>query len=139
MRRYDDLVEVRRGAVGDTVLGAEAPAQFLWRGRLWKVRVVLARWVETGAWWHSTQAQAVLGTDDGAVRGRAAGATSDEESVLPVGASFDLLGEREMWRVEAGRGAVRSCDETGDSGDLGVFELSFDTSDGRWLLVGCDD
>ena len=83
--------------------------------------------------------RAVLGTDDGAVRGRAAGATSDEESVLPAGASFDLLGEREMWRVEAGRGAVRSCDETGDSGDLGVFELSYDTSDGRWLPVGCDD
>lgn len=42
MRRYDDSVEVRRD-------GAEAPEQFLWRGRLWKVRAVLARWVDAGA------------------------------------------------------------------------------------------
>ena len=44
MRRYDDQVEVRKGADED-------PDQFLWRGRLWQVREVVAHWVETGAWW----------------------------------------------------------------------------------------
>ena len=44
MRRYDDPVEVRKGADED-------PDQFLWRGRLWQVREVVAHWVETGAWW----------------------------------------------------------------------------------------
>ncbi|HET8602910.1 MAG TPA: DUF6504 family protein [Marmoricola sp.] len=47
MRRYDDPVEVRKGA-------SEGPEQFLWRGRLWQVREVVAHWVETGAWWRST-------------------------------------------------------------------------------------
>ncbi len=44
VRRYDDLVEVRKGADED-------PEQFLWRGRLWQVREVVGHWVETGAWW----------------------------------------------------------------------------------------
>ncbi len=124
MRRYDDPVEVRRGAVDDTVLGAEAPVQFLWRGRLWKVRAVLARWVETGAWWQSGRAQAVIGTgDDG----------GDGAATDTLARPADLLGEREVWRVEAGRGGL------GTAGDTGVFELSLDWSDGRWLLVGCED
>jgi hypothetical protein len=100
MRKYDDPVEVRRG-------DAEDPAQFLWRGRLWKVRAVLAHWVETGPWWQAT------GTD---------------------GAAVDLVAERELWRVEAGRGRdVSGLDVAG------VFDLSFDWTDGRWLLVGCAD
>lgn len=43
MRSYGDPVQVRRGA--------DAPDQFLWRGRLYVVRDVLAHWVETGCWW----------------------------------------------------------------------------------------
>jgi hypothetical protein len=74
MRQYDDPVEVRRGE-------AEDPDQFLWRGRLWKVRTVVAHWVETGPWWQGTQ----------------------------DGAATDL------------------------------FDLSFDWTDGRWQLVGCQD
>lgn len=101
MRRYDDPVEVRRGET-------EGPDQFLWRGRLWKVRAVLAHWVETAPWW---QAQA---------------ATADE---APAAVGADLLVERELWRVEAGRGISST----------GVFDLSFDWSDGRWQLVGCAD
>lgn len=96
MRRYDDPVEVRRGMVREQ----EAPEQFLWKGRLWQVRAVLAHWVETGAWWTRSETTA------------------------------DLLGEREMWRVEAARGAL-------DGG--GVFDLAFDWSDGGWQLVGCED
>ena len=121
MRRYDDPVEVRRGRVDGTVQEG-APAQFLWHGRLWKVRAVLASWVETGAWWASREVDAVLGTDASSAGG------------LAVRATPDLLGERELWRVEAGRG---SADHP--AGSTGVFELSFDHDGGRWALVGCDD
>jgi uncharacterized protein DUF6504 len=119
MRRYDDPVETRMGLVS----GVEGPEQFLWRGRLWKVRAVIAHWVETGPWWQSGSARAVIGSD---------------EPVTPAtpgtGRGADLLGERELWRVEAGRGPVGGA---GDGG--GVFDLAFDWSDGRWALVGCAD
>ena len=117
MRRYDDPVEVRRGTcdTGDgSGDGSGDPAQFLWRGRLWKVRAVLAHWVETGPWWQSADVRAVVGSDDGV-------------ATLPGG---DLLVERELWRVEAGRGLP---------GAAGVFDLSFSWTDGSWLLVGCAD
>lgn len=104
MRTYDDPVEVRRGE-------AEGPEQFLWRGRLWKVRAVLAHWVETGAWWQAAER---------------AGGPDQVPGQVP-----DLVAERELWRVEAGRG--RDLDVTG------VFDLSFDWTDGRWQLVGCAD
>ena len=104
MRQYDDPVEVRRG-------DAEDPDQFLWRGRLWKVRAVVAHWVETGPWWQGS------GTTSGA-----------------GGAAGDLVAERELWRVEAGRGL-----QPADAEGYGVFDLSFDWTDGRWQLVGCQD
>jgi hypothetical protein len=106
MRRYDDPVEVRKGWVSGPAHQGEGPEQFLWHGRLWKVRAVLAHWVETGAWWQQHD---------------------DEATVASVG---ELLVERELWRVEAGRGGP-------DPG--GVFDLSFDWTDGRWQLVGCAD
>ena len=115
VRRYDDPVEVRRGLV----TGIEGPEQFLWRGRLWKVRAVLAHWVETGPWWQSSGVRAVIGSDE-------AGSAVPDSGVGRV----DLLGERELWRVEAGRG--------GDDGG-GVFDLSFDWNDGHWQLIGCAD
>jgi len=105
MRRYDDPVEVRRGET-------EGPEQFLWRGRLWKVRSVLAHWVETAPWWQGD-------------------ARSESESQSGPAPHLDLVAERELWRVEAGRG-------TG-LGASGVFDLSFDWSDGSWRLVGCLD
>lgn len=107
MRRYDDPVDVRKGS--------EAPEQFLWRGRLWKVRDVVAHWVETGSWWQSGEARGVLGVDD------------TDPATAPA---TDLLAERELWRVTAGVGA---------SGSPGVFDLAFDWSDGSWQLVGCVD
>ena len=107
MRQYDDPVEVRRGE-------AEDPDQFLWRGRLWKVRAVVAHWVETGPWW-----QGATGAGAGADGG---------------GAAIDLVAERELWRVEAGRGL-----QPADAEGYGVFDLSFDWTDGRWQLVGCQD
>jgi hypothetical protein len=73
-RRYDDPVEVRRRD--------DDPTEFLWRGRFYAVREVLARWVETGAWWQRPEA---------ATHGSA------------------LAGEREVWRVEASRGQVHGA------------------------------
>jgi hypothetical protein len=50
---------------------------------------------------------------------------TDGSSQMPV----DLLAEREVWRVEARR-----------RHDLiGIFDLRFDTTDGSWQLVGCED
>lgn len=108
MRQYDDPVEVRRGET-------EGPEQFLWRGRLWKVRAVLAHWVETGPWWQSAGVRAVVG--------------SDEAIPTDLPSHTDLLVERELWRVAAGRGVDND----------GVFDLSFSWTDGRWQLVGCVD
>jgi hypothetical protein len=137
MRRYDDPVETRMGLVS----GVEGPEQFLWRGRLWKVRAVIAHWVETGPWWQSGGARAVIGSDepeDG--RGSSPGRGSSL-SRPPT----DLLAERELWRVEAGRGPGRpvgvsaDADAQGAHDGGGVFDLAFDWSDGRWALVGCAD
>lgn len=158
MRRYDDPVEVRRGPVGglletlavgaDSDPGADAhtdayaderaPAQFLWRGRLWKVRAVLAHWVETGPWWSSPGVRAVIGSEE--ETGSEAG---PETGPRPLG---DLITERELWRVEAGRGrapgavgAVGPDDPDREPDTGGVFDLAFDWADGRWQLVGCVD
>ena len=118
MRRYDEAVEVRRG-------GDQEPEMFLWRGRVWKVRDVVARWVETGAWWESPGAGALLGTEDAAPASEVpAGPPSGATAVVE-----DLLAERETWRVVAGRGAHGQ----------GVFDLSLDWADGRWRLVSCAD
>jgi hypothetical protein len=130
MRRYDDRVEVRKGLCG----GVEGPEQFLWRGRLWKVRAVLAHWVETGPWWQSMHARAVIGSED------AAHEDAGQDRPRPIG---DLLSERELWRVEAARGAayvsspLEGPDGEPDGG--GVFDLCFDWADGQWQLVGCVD
>ncbi|MGZ5399080.1 MAG: DUF6504 family protein [Nocardioides sp.] len=130
MRRYDDPVEVRRGWVeGPPHRGPvdrmEGPELFLWRGRLWKVRAVLAHWVETGPWWQAAGVRAVIGSDE------PTGRPEPGQQQGPVG---DLLVERELWRVEAGRGGAP------DPGDgHGVFDLSFDWNAGSWQLVGCVD
>lgn len=125
MRRYDEAVEVRRGWIGSPGApgqsGQEGPEQFLWRGRLWKVRAVVAQWVETGPWW--------LGADAHATRGELVGAeAAGGGPARPMG---DLLDERELWRVEASRASA--------SGSSGVFDLSFSWCDASWRLVGCVD
>jgi hypothetical protein len=137
MRRYDDPVETRMGQVS----GTDGPEQFLWRGRLWKVRAVLAHWVETGPWWQSGGARAVIGSDE---QTQADDPASGRRSSLSRPPGADLLGERELWRVEAGRGPGGgdgalggALDGTPDGG--GVFDLAFDWSNGRWALVGCAD
>jgi len=119
MRRYDDPVEVRKGQVPGAGGPVEGPEQFLWRGWLWKVSSVLAHWVETGPWWQSRKVASVLG----------AGPDGDCESALAASV-HDLLAEREVWRVEAGRG---------QAGTAGVFDLIFDWAQGSWRLSRCVD
>jgi hypothetical protein len=124
VRRYDDPVEVRKGADED-------PDQFLWRGRLWQVREVVAHWVETGAWWARRPTPAV---------DRAGG---------PGAVDTDLLREREVWRVAAARGRVAAAQSVAaqsvaaqspehDPG-FGVFDLVFSWSEGSWQLVRAMD
>lgn len=124
MRTYDEPIEVQRGLVA----GQEAPEQFLWRGKLWVVRDILAYWVETGAWWEQDGVAALLGIGGGA-KSRTAGV--DSETVSDGRRGADLLGERDVWRVEAGRGRVPR--------GFGVFDLSFDWSDAHWRLIRCAD
>lgn len=132
MRRYDDPVEVRQGWIGAPDSGVEGPEQFLWRGRLWQVRAVLAHWVETGPWWQSASVRALLGGEEPA--GGPAGGPAGEEPPRPL-LGQELLVERELWRVEAGRGRPDAT----ESGWSGVFDLSFSWADGCWQLVGCAD
>ena len=66
-----ELVEVRRRD--------DVPEQFLWRGRLYLVRAVLAHWTQSGGWWRAD----------------------------PAGPGGSLEeGEQEWWRVEAGSGRL---------------------------------
>jgi len=83
------------------VAGQEAPEQFLWRGKLWVVCDLISHWIETTAWWEQPDLSA------------------------------DLLGERELWRVEARNGRSGVAAE----GDAGVFDLAFDWARGQWQLV----
>jgi hypothetical protein len=125
MRRYDDPVDVRRGRVNGTGGGpVEGPEQFVWRERLWKVHTVLAQWVETGPWWQSSGVHAVLGADD---------VTGPDGTGAVAVARTDLAAEREVWRVEAGRGMAAAA------AGRGVFDLVFDWADGSWRLARCLD
>ena len=100
------------GHVGEEVQveqGAQGPAQF-WRGQgRYVVGEVLDTWVETAPWWQP---------DPGAGCG---------------GASAELVATRQVWRVEAVR-AGRSR-----MSFAGVFDLSWESTANRWLLVRVHD
>jgi hypothetical protein len=142
MRRYADPVEVRQGPLETEDHGVEGPQQFLWRGRLWKVRAVLAHWVETGPWWQSAGARTAVGSDEPAEPVESAELSGSAGSAAPGGAApqraflGDLLTERELWRVEAARGRLT---QDGEPDGGGIFDLAFDWAEGRWTLVGCTD
>jgi hypothetical protein len=124
VRRYDDPVEVRKGADED-------PDQFLWKGRLWQVREVVAHWVETGAWWTRPTLGSTTesGPADGPANGPAGGGAADG----------DLLREREVWRVAAARGRVAALQSPEHDPGFGVFDLVFSWSEGSWQLVRAMD
>lgn len=52
-RLHADQVEVRTRAEAS----GPVPEQFLWRGRLYLVREVLARWTASGAWWKGPEGE----------------------------------------------------------------------------------
>ena len=110
-RRYDDPVDVRRRD--------DAPAEFLWRGRLYVVREVLTHWVESGAWWRGPAARSVLGLDTST--GEASPAPAP-----PGAVTMSIDDELEVWRVEASAGRMHGT---------GVFDLGFAWSQGSWTLL----
>lgn len=73
-RKYADPIDVRH--TGERPPEGR-PAQFLWRGRLYVVRAVVAHWIESGVWW--------------------GGSRRALEGALPAH-------EHEIWRVEAQAG-----------------------------------
>ncbi len=135
-RLHADPVEVRKRD--------DQPEQFLWRGRLYVVREVLARWTEAGRWWEGTAVQALTTGDpaDDAALGRGPLQTAPipsspkwaqrawGEPAPDVGASDGPAAiddrERSWWRVEAGAGR---------SAGTGVYDLCFDWSTGGWSLA----
>ncbi|MDP9408386.1 MAG: DUF6504 family protein [Actinomycetota bacterium] len=137
-RLYADPVEVSRRD--------DVPELFLWRGRLYQVRDVLAHWVEAGQWWSSAAATALTAGD-------ATPATQPDHLMLApipsspkwaqrawgepapdVGASVGPAGvddgEREFWRVEAAAGR-----QSASSGSAGVYDLCLDWSRGGWTVA----
>ena len=104
-RRHVDPIEVRtRPAPAGPV-----PEQFLWRGRLYLVREILARWTESGSWWRGT-----------AVRALSTGATS------PDGLDDK---ESQWWRVEADSGRLAAM-----TAGPGVYDLCFEERTAAWTL-----
>ena len=106
-RRYDDPVDVRRRD--------EEPAEFVWRGRLYVIRGVLAHWIETGAWWGSTT---------GSPPERAGVVTTADEAAGAPVLALDGA-EREVWRVEASAGRAAGS---------GVYDVAFDWAAEGWTL-----
>jgi len=136
-RLHTDPVEVRRQD--------DEPAQFLWHGRLYVVREVLARWTETGQWWRAPGV-AVLSSGEASGAASAGGPAPLRTAPIPfspkwaqrawgepapdVGAATGPAGvddgEQEWWRVEAAAGS---------SAPTGVYDLCFDWSRGGWSLA----
>lgn len=130
-RRYDDPVHVRRCDSADhrevnplePDPFAEAPTQFLWRGRLYVVREVLAHWIESGTWWRSAAAVSAGMLEPEGPQRDAVEATRGAGAPHASPAADD---ERELWRVEASAGRVLG---------IGVFDLSLDRRAGSWSLA----
>lgn len=99
-------------AVAPLELEPARPAQFVWRGRLYLVREVLAHWVELGTWWTARGGAA------GASPRRPAPDPADADAVPfagPRSVAVDVGAvEREVWRVEASVGRATTP---------GVFDL----------------
>jgi len=128
VRRYEEPIEVRAGAVGvvfdidragdteraDGVDPApdSTPSAFLWRGRLYIVRAVIGHWRERRAWWRE--------------------ALDPDEEVAAQG--LDCL-EQEVWRVEASPGRLAG---TGVY-DLGMHDLGMDGPVRGWRLLRVAD
>ncbi|MEO7746017.1 MAG: DUF6504 family protein [Actinomycetota bacterium] len=129
VRRYDDPVDVR--AVADEP-GETTPDAFVWRGRLYVVRAVLARWHERRAWWRDPAATALLG-----LRADEPAGATDVPAALDVpaadvlAADTTVAGECQVWRVEAAAGR---------SSPVGVYDLVHTRGPGdTWHLARVAD
>ena len=99
---------------GDVLRDSDlVPEAFIWRGRLYVVRDVLAHWRERRAWWRDAL-------------------DAEEEHVRPGETLAAAASEQHIWRVEASRGW---------SFAPGVYDLAHDesTHDDRWSLVRVAD
>jgi Family of unknown function (DUF6504) len=113
VRTYGEVIDVRtvRPGAGPEGLTSEAlgaPAQFLWRGRLYLVRDVLAHWVELGAWWSLPRRAGVPARVAGPRYDDGPGPdAADEPPPRSVAVDVGAV-EREVWRVEAAPGRSSS-------------------------------
>jgi hypothetical protein len=124
VRTYGEVIDVRttgNGAQDGLRDGAHpadgAPAQFVWRGRLYLVRDVLAHWVELGTWWTLPRRAAVpqgVGVPGSPPGSRTTAASPDDEPPARSVAADVGAVEREVWRVEAAAGRTATC---------GVYDL----------------
>jgi len=136
MRIYGEVIDVRTdaghaGGAGGGAGGGRfgAPAQFLWRGRVYLVRDVLAQWIELGNWW--------------SVRGASMSPGSDVRSIRQPGHSVAAAVraiECEVWRVEAARGrhaspGVYDLVHEGPAHDWGRPDVDMGRGHDRWRLV----
>jgi hypothetical protein len=113
VRRYDEPVDVqaRPGAPDEP----DEPTAFVWRGRLYVVRGVLAHWYERRAWWRDTASLTLLGLRaDGGPQGAEAATVQGTVAASAATSVLAGAGEREVWRVEAAAGR---------SSPVGVYEL----------------
>jgi len=129
MRRSSEAIEVRcragvpvrfrRPAID------EGRAGHRFRGPRWySVRAVLGFWIESGAWWRSSAARAVLALD----------ADGPADGAAPTGTGTGTVtgtGDRVVWRVEA-RPVI------GQGSAVGVYEL-VQGVDGGWSLARTAD
>ena len=112
-RRYADQVEVKAAA--------GTPELFLWRGRVYQVRAVLAHWAEARPWWQE-------------VGRSAAGASATADRQPPERSLATLTADWQVWRVEAGPGRLHRT---------GVFDLIVGRAEGSaepgWTLIRVSD
>ncbi len=140
MWEFDEAVEVRSGVVD----GVEAPEQFLWRGRLWRVCSVQAHWTETAAWWE----RGIIGTGLNATTtygrtaraaGHAAGGSTtalapagSNSAPAPAGSSASLAPAGTGSALAAGRGEVFAAGAAVETAGLSGSPAAVGVLDADW-------
>jgi len=128
VRRYEEPIEVRAragelspcGASGDRPDagaragedGEQVPTAFLWRGRLYVVRDVLAHWSQRRPWWREAL-DPREDTDLPDSRDSRADAAGGQRVVGSLRTVAEL--EQDVWRVEASPGRLHQA---------GVYDLA---------------
>ncbi len=116
VRLVEEDIEVRvasqQQCAGEGGQRQEAPEQFLWRGRLYRVTEVVDHWQERRDWWR-------------------------EAATRPLG---EVSLARQVWRVSAspGRSGVPGVYDLGVDTGAGRGPAAGDRA-GRWLLLRTQD